>query len=60
VRAIGERKERTLLTSHLAGSVVDFSVVSYAIVGSIIYSLRLRKVPGLTAEGMLLNTLLLN
>eukprot|EP00026_Physarum_polycephalum_P004031 Phypoly_transcript_04048.p1 GENE.Phypoly_transcript_04048~~Phypoly_transcript_04048.p1 ORF type:complete len:725 (+),score=123.49 Phypoly_transcript_04048:64-2175(+) len=33
-----------------AGSVVDFNVVSYAIVGSIVYSLRLRKVPGLTAE----------
>lgn len=33
-----------------AGSTVDFYVASYAIVGSIVYSLRLRKVPGLTAE----------
>jgi len=33
-----------------AGSVIEFNVMSYAIVGSIIYSLRVRKVPGLTAE----------
>lgn len=41
----------TSLFILLAGSVVDFTVESYALVGSIIYSLRLRKVPGLTAEG---------
>ena len=34
--------------------------MSYALVGSIIYSLRVRKVPGLTAEGMPPLSLLFN
>lgn len=33
-----------------AGSTIDLTVESFALVGSIIYSLRIRKVPGLTAE----------
>lgn len=43
-------KWKSSIFSAPAGSVVEFHVESYAIVGSIIYSLRVRKVPGLTAE----------